>query len=79
MGMISTEAFKCPLCQADLVKQLGSVLHPEDEKYGVGLHCPNVECSAQEVAGHTTGVKFKDAYEVILEKFKPRNVKKEKD
>lgn len=76
--MISTEAFKCPLCQADLVEQVGSKLHPGDAKFGVGLHCPNVECPAQEVAGHTTGTKAKEAYEVILDKFKqPRKDKKD--
>jgi len=77
--MISTDVFKCPLCQLELVSQVGSVLHPGDEKYGVGLRCTNIECPAQEVAGHSMGTKLKDAYEVILDKFKPRNIKKEKD
>ncbi len=79
MSMISTEVFKCPLCQVGLVSQVGSVLYPGDIKYGVGLHCPNLECPAQEVAGHTTGTKLREAYEVILDKFKPRNIKPKKE
>ena len=71
--------FSCPVCQAELVEQIGNVMHPHDPNCGIGLHCPNIECPAQEVAGHTTGTKAIEAYEVILDKFKPRNIKPKKE
>ncbi len=60
--------FSCPLCNAELVEQVGSSLHPGDAKFGVGLHCPSLQCPAQEVAGHGDNAKL--AFEVIQDKFK---------
>jgi len=60
--------FNCPLCSAELVEQVGSSLHPGDAKYGVSLHCPSLQCPAQEVAGHGDSAKL--AFEVIQDKFK---------
>lgn len=60
--------FSCPLCSAELVEQVGNVMHPGDAKYGVSLYCPSLTCPAQEVAGH--GDNAKAAFEVVTDKFK---------
>lgn len=65
---ITTMNFSCPLCSAELVEQVGNVMHPGDAKYGVSLHCPSLQCPAQEVAGH--GDNAKAAFEVVTDKFK---------
>ena len=60
--------FSCPLCSAELVEQVGNVMHPGNAKYGISLHCPSLQCPAQEVAGH--GDNAKAAFEVVVAKYK---------
>lgn len=65
------EVFHCPLCQTQLVEQVGNVMHPGDAKYGINLHCPAPHpqvCPAQEVFGH--GDSAKAAFEVVKQKYK---------
>jgi len=68
MKTITVEVFHCPLCQTQLVEQVGNVMHPGDPKYGINLHCPSLTCPAQEVAGHGDSVKA--AFEVVKAKYK---------
>jgi hypothetical protein len=60
--------YKCPVCQGFLTSQIGNILHPEDLKFGVGLHCPHLTCPAQEVMGH--GNNEKHAFEIVTDRFK---------
>ena len=69
--MTTTTIFSCPLCSTPLVEQVGNVMHPGDPRFGVGLHCPSLQCPAQEVAGH--GSNAKAAFEVVKDKFKFAN------
>ncbi len=62
--------YNCPVCKAELSEALGNSIHPGDAKHGSILFCPSLECPAQEVIGH--GDAFKDAYQVIQEKFVTR-------
>lgn len=57
--------FLCPMCQAKLHEQKGSVLDKND---GVTLLCPNWSCPAQEVTGH--GNNAQKAFEIIQGKYK---------
>ena len=66
-----SEELVCPLCKTGLIEQIGNVMHPEDPKFGIGLHCPGLYpsvCSAQEVMGH--GSNRREALLVIQEKYK---------
>lgn len=63
--------YACPICKTELKEQLGNKLHPFDTNYGVTLFCANKQCSAEEVMSH--GDKAKDAFQVIVDKFIPRN------
>jgi hypothetical protein len=60
--------FLCPLCQTELIAQVGNVIHPGDPKFGANLYCPARHCEAQEVMGHSKT--HKEAYEIILSKYK---------
>jgi hypothetical protein len=59
--------YNCPLCNTELVEQVGNKTHSGDPKYGIGLYCPSVTCPAQEVAGH--GDKASEAFAVIQAKY----------
>jgi hypothetical protein len=58
-------SYACPVCRVNMVSHEGQVLDIRD---GMTVWCDNKECRAQEVSGH--GRNIKEAYEVILDKFK---------
>lgn len=62
--------YKCPICQGNLSAFPGDRFHPNDPKFGVKLECANMTCPCPEVMGH--GKNEKDAYEIIIERFKVR-------
>lgn len=66
----SNKNHNCPVCKTELKTQFGNQLHPDDDKFGITMYCPNKQCTAQEVAGHAN--KIEDAYQVILDKFPKR-------
>ncbi len=60
------------MCKSELKELVGNQVHINDPKYGTGLYCPNYQCPAQEVYGHSTdsGEKgLKEAFAVIQHKF----------
>jgi hypothetical protein len=66
MGAESAD-FKCPMCGVPLVSAPGNQINALD---GVTVFCENAECPCDEVFGH--GNNEKSAYQIIKEKFKPR-------
>ena len=61
----------CPICGTKLMEANGEPIHPGDANYGVTVWCPGAYpsvCIAQEVMGHGNNVK--DAYAVVLAKYK---------
>lgn len=61
-------SYKCPVCKGNLTSQVGNVMHPDDPKFGIGLHCPHLTCPAQEVMGH--GKNEVEAFETVASRFK---------
>ncbi len=65
---INITVFNCPLCTTEMVQTVGNQIHPNDPKFGFGLYCPALTCSAQEVFGH--GRNVLEAFEIVLDKYK---------
>ncbi len=68
--------YNCPLCNMELREQVGEKMHPNNPEYGISLDCSSDACPAQEVMGH--GKNSKEAYEIIIQKFKNAKTYEEK-
>ena len=66
--MIKTPQYKCPLCQTELLIQIGNYFHPNNPEYGLSLYCGNMECKI-EVHGYTRTSNPAAAFEIIEDKY----------
>lgn len=62
------EELKCPICGTKLSVLPGFNRDKDGNSISTLLSCPSLACPAQEVIGH--GRNYKEAYQIILEKYK---------
>ncbi len=67
--MKETSTYKCPVCQQPLVWAEGD---SHNSKEGITMWCEFRDCAAQEVFGYARNGKQDYAYEIIKQKYTPR-------